>query len=128
MSKVKAVPPAAPARSNGAAEKLLRQYGCGPVSFTGSDDALYERRLTFDHVIDARAAGPRDRFEAVAAAIRDVLAQRWVKTGQKYDRANPKQVYYLSMEFLIGRSLAQNVENLLLGPYTQKAVADKHLD
>jgi starch phosphorylase len=88
---------------------------------------LYERRLVFDHVLDAMAAGPRDQFEAVAGAIRDVLAQRWVKTEQKYDRANPKQVYYLSMEFLIGRSLANNIENLLLSPLAEVVEKEKGL-
>src|SRR4051794_4566829 len=96
--------------------KLLARYGCGPVKFTGSDDALYERRLVFDHVVDAGAAGPREQFEAISSTIRDVLAQRWLKTIQQYDRANPKQVYYLSLEFLIGRSLANNVANLQLSP------------
>ena len=105
----------APPSPDGVA-RLLRQYGCGPVSFTGGDDALYERRLVFDHIIDAQEADPRDQFEAVSSAVRDVLAQRWVKTRRHYDHANPKQVYYLSMEFLIGRSLANNVANLLLAP------------
>ena len=86
------------------------------MPFTGTDDALYERRLVFDHVVDPEDAGPREQFEAVAAAIRDVLSQRWVRTQQEYDRANPKQVYYLSMEFLIGRSLANNITNLMLSP------------
>ena len=96
--------------------KLMRHYGCGPVAFTGADDALYERRLLFDHVIDPKSAKPREQFEAVSWAIRDVLSQRWLKTLQHHDRANPKQVYYLSMEFLIGRSLMNNVTNLLLSP------------
>jgi starch phosphorylase len=99
--------------------ELLHRYGCGPVPFTGTDDALYERRLVFDHVIDADHAGPREQFEALAWGIRDVLAQRWVRTNQHHDRANPKQVYYLSMEFLIGRSLANNVVNLQLAPLAE---------
>ncbi|QDV34743.1 glycogen/starch/alpha-glucan phosphorylase [Tautonia plasticadhaerens] len=107
---------------------LLARYGCGPVPFTGHDDALYERRLIFDHVVDLTEAGPRERFEAVAAAIRDVLAQRWVRTQQEHERANPKQVYYLSMEFLIGRSLANNVMNLLLSPLVDDAARRRGLD
>lgn len=99
-------------------EKLIR-YGCGQVRFTGADDALFERRLIFDHVIDPKDAGPREQFEALAGALRDVLAQRWLKTTQSYDKANPKQVYYLSMEFLIGRSLANNVMNMLFAPATE---------
>ena len=62
------------------------------------------------------AAGPRERYEAVARSVRDVLSQRWLRTEQTYERENPKRVYYLSMEFLIGRSLANNVTNLLLDP------------
>jgi starch phosphorylase len=107
--------------------KLLRHYGCGPVAFTGGDDALYERRLTFDHVIEPKDADKREQFEALAAALRDVLAQRWVKTIHHHDRANPKQVYYLSMEFLIGRSLANNVTNLLLAPAAEAVEKAKNV-
>ena len=85
---------------------LLEQYGCGPIKFTGSSDALYERHLMFDDVIGPDEVGPRQRFEAIARSVRDVLSQRWHRTERTYDRENPKRVYYLSMEFLIGRSLA----------------------
>src|SRR4051794_16342955 len=88
---------------------LLTQYGCGPIRFTGSGDALYERHLMFDDVIDPDEVGPRQRFEAIARSVRDVLSQRWHRTERTYDRENPKRVYYLSMEFLIGRSLANNI-------------------
>jgi starch phosphorylase len=97
-------------------DTLLARYGCGPVKFAGTEEALYERRLVFDKVVDPKEASPRDEFEAMAGAIRDVLAQRWLKTTQTYDHENPKQVYYLSMEFLIGRSLSNNITNLLLAP------------
>jgi glycogen phosphorylase len=78
--------------------KLLEQYGCGPIQFTGTGDALYERHLLFDNVADRAALGPRERYEAVARSVRDILSQRWVATEQTYDRENPKRVYYLSME------------------------------
>jgi glycogen phosphorylase len=109
-------------------EKLLEQYGCGPIQFSGPADGLYERHLLFDNVVAPSAAGARERFEAIARSVRDVLSQRWVRTESAYERENPKRIYYLSMEFLIGRSLANNVTNLLLGPLAKDVAAQKHLD
>lgn len=81
--------------------QAIARYGCGPIPFTGSDHALYERHLTFDDVVALSDAGPRERFEALARSVRDVLSQRWIGTEKTYERENPKRVYYLSMEFLI---------------------------
>ncbi len=108
--------------------KLLQQYGCGPVRIEGTDNALYERHLLFDNAIDIGAATSRDRFEAFARSVRDILSQRWVLTEKTYELKNPKRLYYLSMEFLIGRSLANNVSNLLLMEAAKDAIQHKHLD
>src|SRR5262249_1589279 len=87
------------------AADLLAQCGCGPVRSAGTADGLFERHLVFDSVLAPSVAGARERFEAFARSVRDVLSQRWVRTEQTYERENPKRVYYLSMEFLIGRPL-----------------------
>jgi starch phosphorylase len=108
--------------------ELLTQYGCGPIQFSGRDDALYERHLLFDDVCAPEAAGPRERFEAAARSVRDVLSQRWILTTSTYDRENPKRIYYLSMEFLIGRSLSNNITNLLLEPFAKEMAARGKLD
>ena len=109
-------------------EKLIAKYGCGPVHFSGRDEALYERHLLFDTGVDVAAATARDRFEALARSVRDVLSQRWLLTEKTYEEKNPKRLYYLSMEFLIGRSLANNVVNLLLSPLTDQFIQDKKLN
>jgi len=109
-------------------DKLVAQYGCGPVKFSGADEALYERHLLFDSVTGVAAADARDRFEAIARSVRDVLSQRWIQTEQTYERKNPKRVYYLSIEFLLGRSLASNVQNLLLDPVAEQLIKEKNLD
>src|SRR4051794_23350456 len=109
MAKTKTAPQAAAEVGADGNGKLLRQYGCGPVELTGNDSALYERHLIFDNVVPLAVAGPRERYEAFARSVRDILSQRWVRTEETYARENPKRVYYLSMEFLIGRSLANNI-------------------
>jgi starch phosphorylase len=77
-------------------------------------DGLYQRHLLFDSVKVLDAVSAREQYEAFAHSVRDVLSQRWVLTDKTYERENPKRVYYLSMEFLLGRSLLNNVTNLLL--------------
>src|SRR5437660_9619362 len=108
--------------------QILQQYGCGPIPFAGAEDALYERHLVFDRVIDPKVASARERFEAFSSSVRDILAQRWLLTKTTYEQQNAKRIYYLSMEFLIGRSLANNVSNLLLDPVVQHAVQEKGID
>jgi starch phosphorylase len=107
---------------------LLEQYGCGSIPFTGTGDALYERHLIFDSLIDPAEVGPRERYEAIARSVRDVLSQRWHRTEHIYQRENPKRIYYLSMEFLIGRSLGNNILNLRLDPFAKQFIDEKNLD
>jgi glycogen phosphorylase len=107
---------------------LLKQYGCGPIPFVGTQNAFYERHLVFDRAIDPKVASAREKFEAIAHSVRDILAQRWVLTKTTYEQQNAKRIYYLSLEFLLGRSLANNITNLLLDPVAQHAIHEKGID
>jgi starch phosphorylase len=110
-------------------DELRKQYGCGPVQFYGTDDALYERHLVFDEVINPEEATPREQFEAVARSIRDIISQRFLLTEKTYEQKNPKRVYYLSMEFLLGRVLANNLVNAQLLGITLEIMKKKgHVD
>ena len=113
------------AQGSATSEGLLRSYGCGALRFAGAPDALYERHLKSDNVVAPNAAGARDRFEAAARAVRDILSDRWLSTEAAYQRQNPKRIYYVSIEFLIGRSLANNVMNLMLDPAVSQSF-DEH--
>src|SRR3954466_13234417 len=100
----------------------------GSIPFSGQADALFERHLLSDAVVEQCGAYDRQRFEALARSVRDLLARRWIKTQQTYDRQNPKRIYYLSMEFLIGRSLTNNVANLMLQQPIERSMLDSKLD
>ena len=106
-------------------DELRQQYGCGPVQFSGADEALYNRHLLFDDVIDPFKATPREQFEAMARSLRDVISQRWLLTEKTYEQKNPKRVYYLSMEFLLGRSLVNNAINAQLAEIVLELVRGK---
>src|SRR5262249_54117824 len=101
---------------------------CGPVKLSGNGNALYERHLTFDQVEPLAKVTPRDKFEAIARSIRDVLSQRWLKTEETYQARNVKRVYYLSLEFLMGRALANNVTNLIFTPLWERFCQNRKID
>ncbi len=87
----------------------------GPPALDRREKAIvgsYDGHLILDHVLARENASPRERFEAVARSLRDLLAERWLLTQTTYDKENPKRVYYLSMEFLMGRALVNNIINL----------------
>ena len=102
---------AQPARTS--TQALLDQYECGPVALCGTPDASDERHVVFDNVVRPEKSDPRQRFEAVAGSLRDLLSQRWLRTDEAYDQANPKQVYYLSL-----RSRAAAVGTTRIGTTT----------
>src|SRR5271166_6876093 len=75
--------------------QLLQKYGCSAPRFAGTPDALYERHLKSDNVVESQSSDPRERYEGAARAVRDVLSDRWLHTDETYGRENPKRIYYV---------------------------------
>ena len=78
--------------------------------------------LTFSFVKDSYSATSRDKYNSLVLSVRDFLADRWIKTQQEYYAVSAKRVYYLSLEFLMGRLLRNYVLNLGLSDEYAKAI------
>ena len=74
------------------------------------------------------ATRERDRFEALAGALRELIGGLWLATNQAYDQKRPKQVYYLSMEYLLGRSLKSHLANLRIEPQVREMLERQGID
>ncbi len=87
------------------------------MPFDAVRDRLHQaalRHVTFSLGATVPALSPRERFLALALAARDQMLEHRIQTIHRYRQADAKRVYYLSMEFLIGRSLINNLVNLKL--------------
>ena len=88
----------------------------------GQENHWTDRYLLCGHLVDPKTAEARQKFEATARFIRDLVAHRWVKTRQAREDASPKRIHYLSMEFLLGRTLRNNMMNLAADSLVRQAL------
>ncbi|CAG5866748.1 unnamed protein product, partial [Menidia menidia] len=88
----------------------------------------FNRHLHFTLVKDRNIATPRDYYFALAHTVRDHLVGRWIRTQQFYYVADPKRVYYLSLEFYMGRTLQNTMINLGLQNACDEAIYQLGLD
>lgn len=86
----------------------------------GNCKSLY--RKTLDE------ASQQQRFQSVAYAVKDLIMDKWIATHKQYDKEDPKVVYYMSMEFLMGRALGNNMINLMQYKEIKKALEELDLD
>lgn len=90
--------------------------------------SAFRNHLHYDLAVDRFSATAHDEFLALAWAVRDRLVDRWIRTQNEFYETRVKRVYYLSLEFLIGRSLGNNVLNLGMDDAVKKAMATVDLD
>jgi len=103
-----------------------------PNTRTAADvDALkraFADHLQYSQGADEHTASALDRYFAVAMSVRDRLMRRWIETQQAYYREDAKRVYYLSLEFLMGKALENNLLALDLYDPMRSALADLGLE
>lgn len=107
--------------------EMLQKQRSDPGRRSTRIEAL--KRAIADHVTytlarDRSSATPRDVYVSTAWSVRDQLAERWAATQAGYRRDDVKRVYYLSLEFLMGRALGNALLNLGLEGPTAEALAD----
>ena len=86
------------------------------------DEAKMLYRKTLEEVSD------RHKFVAVAYAVKDIVIDQWIATQKAYEKADAKTVYYLSMEFLMGRALGNMIINLSSRNEIKEAIEELGLD
>ena len=72
----------------------------------------YLQRLSDSLAVRESKATDYDRYKAMALAIRDLMVEKWLLTKDVYDKENPRFVYYISLEYLIGRAMGNALINL----------------
>eukprot|EP00094_Tigriopus_californicus_P008940 TCALIF_08616-PA protein Name:"Similar to GlyP Glycogen phosphorylase (Drosophila melanogaster)" AED:0.12 eAED:0.12 QI:0/0.44/0.3/1/1/1/10/0/896 len=83
-----------------------------PVENVANVKKSFNRHLHYTLVKDRNVATPRDYYFALANTVKDHLTARWIRTQQYYYETDPKRVYYLSLEFYMGRSLNNTMINI----------------
>jgi len=88
----------------------------------------FNRHLHYTIIKDRHVATPRDYYFSLAATVKDHLVSRWIRTQQHYYEKDPKRVYYLSLEFYMGRSLTNTMINLGIQGACDEAMYQLGLD
>src|SRR3984893_11311488 len=117
MSVAKPVLPPAPEALDPGMMRRLEGLG-----WTGHADQWTERYVLCEKLVDPAVAEPRQEFEATSRFIRDLVAHRWAKTRRERELAESKRIHYLSLEFLLGRTLRNNIMNLAAEPLVRHAM------
>ncbi|GIX94524.1 glycogen phosphorylase [Caerostris extrusa] len=102
----------APPRSDQEKLSQISVKGIALVENVKNTKTTFNRHLHYTLVKDRNVATARDYYYALAHTVKDNLVSRWIRTQQHYYDTDPKRVYYLSLEFLMGRTLTNTMVNL----------------
>lgn len=108
--------------------KQISVRGIAQVEDVGEVKKGFNRHLHFTLIKDRNVATPRDYYFALAHCVKDHLVSRWIRTQQHYYEKDPKRVYYLSLEFYMGRSLQNTMINIGIQGTVDEALYQMGLD
>ncbi|CAJ0957053.1 unnamed protein product, partial [Mesorhabditis belari] len=108
--------------------KQISVRGIAQVENVSNIKKSFNRHLHFSIIKDRNVATPRDYYFALANTVRDHLVSRWIRTQQHYYEKDPKRVYYLSLEFYMGRTLSNTMMNLGIQATVDEALYQLGLD
>lgn len=108
--------------------KQISVRGIAQVENVSNIKKTFNRHLHYTLVKDRNVATQRDYYFALAETVRDHLVGRWIRTQQYYYEKDPKRIYYLSLEFYMGRSLTNTMCNLGIQNATDEALYQMGLD
>uniref|UniRef100_A0A8C8BG25 Alpha-1,4 glucan phosphorylase n=1 Tax=Otus sunia TaxID=257818 RepID=A0A8C8BG25_9STRI len=114
--------------SDGERRKQISVRGIAGLGDVAEVRKSFNRHLHFTLVKDRNVATPRDYYFALAHTVRDHLVGRWIRTQQHYYERDPKRIYYLSLEFYMGRTLQNTMVNLGLQNACDEAIYQLGLD
>ncbi|RMC07771.1 hypothetical protein DUI87_15240 [Hirundo rustica rustica] len=114
--------------SDGDRRKQISVRGIAGLGDVAEVRKSFNRHLHFTLVKDRNVATPRDYYFALAHTVRDHLVGRWIRTQQHYYERDPKRIYYLSLEFYMGRTLQNTMVNLGLQNACDEAIYQLGLD
>ena len=103
---------------------MKKGYGFDKETF--KKDVVYTVKSIFRKTIDE--ATPAQVFQAVAYAVKDIIIDEWIATHKEYEKQDAKTVYYLSMEFLMGRALGNNMINICAYDEIREALDEMGFD
>lgn len=86
------------------------------------------KKLKTECARNIKEASMWDKYVAFGSFVRDLIAENWVSTNEEYVRQGKKQVYYFSMEFLIGKLLINNITSLGIKEVCKEALMDLDID
>uniref|UniRef100_A0A0N5AZD0 Alpha-1,4 glucan phosphorylase n=1 Tax=Syphacia muris TaxID=451379 RepID=A0A0N5AZD0_9BILA len=108
--------------------KQISVRGIAQVENVANLKKAFNRHLHFSIIKDRNVATPRDYYFALAHTVRDHLVSRWIRTQQYYYENDPKRVYYLSLEFYMGRTLSNTMMNIGVQAAIDEALYQLGLD